>query len=332
MKWKRWLLVALGLSVGALVGVLLWTVEPGTWRALATLHPGWLAAAVGVHTLSWCFWGVRIHLLARGLGARIGAGRATQMVVASLFPAAITPAHFGGELMRIYLLKREGLSYGDATALTMGERVLDSILLIAAFPLGVLAFAPVLATQGWAQSFLWVTVGFFAGVLALFVLLLWKLELAMGLLERLLRRPHLRERIREEVLRFRSSLVTLILRRRGLALVGFGCTVGFWLCEFAVPSLVLLALGLDPAWWTSMAAQSILILFVLVPLTPGGSGVMELTAALLYTPLGLGGLLGVFLLLWRFIIYYVNLIVGALVSFKEMGRLGAVLEEEAPEN
>ncbi len=327
MKWKGWLLAALGLSVAALVAVLLWTVGPGTWSALASLHPAWLAAAVGVHGLSWLFWGVRIHLLARGLGARISPGRATQVVVASLFPAAITPAHFGGELMRIYLLKREGLGYGDATALTMGERVLDSLLLFAAFPIGVLAFAPVLASGGWAQSFLWVTMGFFAALLALLVLLLWKLELAMGLLERLLRKPHLKERIREEVLRFRSSLATLILRRRGLALAGFGCTVGFWLCEFAVPSFVLLALGLDPAWQLSMAAQSILILFVLVPLTPGGSGVMEATAALLYAPLGLGGLLGVFVLLWRFIIYYVNLLVGALASLKEMGQLGAVLEE-----
>jgi uncharacterized protein (TIRG00374 family) len=327
MKWKRWLLVALALSVAALVAVLLWTVEPGTWSALASLHPGWLALAVGVHALSWLFWGLRIHLLAMGLGARVAPGRATQVVVASLFPAAITPAHFGGELMRIYLLKREGLSYGDATALTMGERVLDSLLLFVAFPLGVLTFAPVLASQGWAQSFLWVTVGFFVGVLALFALLLWKLELAMGLLERLLRRPHLKERIREEVLRFRASLVTLILRRRGLALAGFGCTVGFWLCEFAVPSFVLLALGLDPAWHLSMAAQSILILFVLVPLTPGGSGVMEVTAALLYAPLGLGGLLGVFLLLWRFIIYYVNLMVGALASLKELGGMSEVLEK-----
>lgn len=326
MNWKRWLVAAVGLSVAALILVLLWTVEPGTWEALARLHPGWFAAALGVHVLSWLFWGVRIHLLAQGLGVRIGVRRATQVVVASLFPAAITPAHVGGEVMRIYLLKREGLSYGDATAVTMGERVLDSLLLFVAFPLGVLVFARILAEQAWAATFLWITVAFFIAVLALLLLLLAKLEWAMKVVERLLRKPALRERIREEVLRFRSSLVTTIVRRRRTAFLGFLCTAGFWVSEFAVPSFLLLALGMDPLWRASMAAQSILILFVLVPITPGGSGMMEATAALLYAPLGLGAVLGVFILLWRFIIYYTNLIVGGLASLRELGEMGRILQ------
>ena len=83
--------------------------------------------------------------------------------------------------------------------------------------------------------------------------------------------------------------------------------------------MILLALGLPPFWVESYAAQALLLIIVMLPTTPGSSGVAELGMAALYGVL-LGAshqyLLGVFVLLFRFITYHMNMICGAIFQYR----------------
>jgi hypothetical protein len=86
-----------------------------------------------------------------------------------------------------------------------------------------------------------------------------------------------------------------------------------------IPSMLLLALGLPPYFIESYAAQALLLIIVMLPTTPGSSGVTELGMAGLYGVL-LGSsqqyLLGVFVLLFRFISYHMNIICGAIFQYR----------------
>jgi uncharacterized protein (TIRG00374 family) len=96
-------------------------------------------------------------------------------------------------------------------------------------------------------------------------------------------------------------------------------TILMWSTGFMIPSMLLLSLGLDPFFIESYAAQALLLIIVMLPTTPGSSGITELGMAALYGVI-LGSshqyLLGVFVLLFRFISYHMNLICGAIFQYR----------------
>ena len=71
---------------------------------------------------------------------KISLWESTKIVIANLFLAAITPSMAGGEPVRIYLLKKDGLSIGAATASVLGERLLDAVFIIFCVPIGFFVF------------------------------------------------------------------------------------------------------------------------------------------------------------------------------------------------
>ena len=103
--------------------------------------------------------------------------------------------------------------------------------------------------------------------------------------------------------------------KRGF-LLGFVLTVLFWTTGFMIPSMLLLGLGLDPVFIQSYAAQILLLIIIMMPTTPGSSGVAEIGTAALYAPLIPTPLLGVCVVLFRLITYHMNLIAGAIFQYK----------------
>ena len=102
--------------------------------------------------------------------------------------------------------------------------------------------------------------------------------------------------------------------RKSLALASI-VTVIFWSSGFLIPSFVLMGLGLPPYFVESFAAQILLLVIIMMPTTPGSAGVAEVSIYGLYGVLigtGEGSLIGVFIVLYRFITYHMNFIVGAI--------------------
>ncbi|ENO12032.1 hypothetical protein MBGDC06_00555 [Thermoplasmatales archaeon SCGC AB-539-C06] len=71
----------------------------------------------------------------------------TKIVIANLFLANITPSMAGGEPVRIYLLNKDGLSIGGATASVLGERLLDAIFLLLCVPFALFVFGKYIDTD-----------------------------------------------------------------------------------------------------------------------------------------------------------------------------------------
>ena len=93
----------------------------------------------------------------------------------------------------------------------------------------------------------------------------------------------------------------------------------FWSVGFLIPSFVLMGLGLPPFFIESYAAQIILLVIIMLPLTPGSSGVAEISLYGLYGVLigtSPGSLIGVFIILYRLITFHMNLIVGAAFQYR----------------
>lgn len=113
---------------------------------------------------------------------------------------------------------------------------------------------------------------------------------------------------------FIRSLRRFIQVATGRVFIAWALTVIYWLLEFMIPSLILMGLGHEPEILKAFASQIVLMVLVLVPITPGSSGVAELGFTTTFAVFVEASLLGILVFAWRFITYYLNIIVGGLLS------------------
>ncbi|MEA3137342.1 MAG: glycosyltransferase 2 family protein [Thermoplasmata archaeon] len=325
-KYRRLVPWAVGLSLATLILLSVWFQARRGGDVLAELsrvQPSALAAALGLHILMQVAWATRIYVLGRGLGARVSLPRALTLVTAGLFAAAVTPGRVGGEPWRIAMLVRGGASGAAASRTIVADRAVDMLFFLA---LGAIAIALL-------PSFFGSDVGDvrILGLVALLGLLgiavaigfilvrPAKMALALGRLaglgDRLLRRPR-KERTPAIAAFFHEvtgGIGELLRRRPSAILAGAVLSFVLWTCELSILWVVLKGFGFDPPYFAAYLAGVLIVMVASVPALPGGTGVAEVAALALLTPLA-PGLTPAFLVAWRGMTYYVDLLAGGLTA------------------
>lgn len=335
-KTKISIFVSIALSVSIIVLILYFTIDAQTIQYLSQVSFRaeffvFFCIAILLNVLFWFIWGARLKVLSKVVdpNVHIGLWEATKIVIANQFLAGITPSAAGGEPVRIYLLNKDGLSTGGATAAVLGERLIDAIFILVLVPFGFFVFKDKINIALISYGVIIGIIVFVSGII-LFALALKYPEKTKGLLLRIStwlsrfskkpeRHQKMVNRISHEIDNFHTSMVLFITKGKKSFLGASGLTVLMWSTGFMIPSMLLLALGLPPFFVESYAAQALLLIIVMLPTTPGSSGVTELGMAALFGVL-LGAthqyLLGVFVLLFRFISYHMNVICGAIFQYR----------------
>jgi uncharacterized protein (TIRG00374 family) len=328
-QWK-WLALSVGFSLAVLIGLVYFTVDETTVAYLLRAHPAFLFLAVVLYTGAIAIWALRIRAMAAHLGYPVGFRHSFKLVCANLLMAAITPSKAGGEPVRIHQLYRAGVPVGDATAIVILERLLDGVVLglMGAVSILLLVFRLSRLNLEHIGNSILLALLFLSALLLFFVGLFVYSVHHPDLLKRFLRRTSrwftrrwdecrvdsFVTKMNREVDNFNRSLTDFVQRGlHGLAWAGL-LTGLYWIAEFGVASLVLMSLGQPPFLIESFIIQLVLAILLIVPLTPGGSGIAELGAASLYSLLIPSAIVGIFVFLWRMIGFYYNIIVGLLAS------------------
>jgi uncharacterized protein (TIRG00374 family) len=313
-------LVATLISLSAIIIIFKITNNGITYRTLSSINVKFVLFALSLHLLSWVFWSLRIQLLAFVIGHKVSFNLAFKTTLASNFLASLTPSSAGGEPMRIKMLADDGLSYGSATAVVLAERLLDSFLFLSAL---VVCFFLTSSVTGFGLE-----VGaVFLGLLILLLILLWVLIDRPEWIKQLIKWVGGKTRggktlaaVEKQIWLFREADIKLVEERKKIPAMML-VTIFLWTCEFLIPSVLLVGLGENPSLLYSITAQIIIAIISLAPLTPGGSGVAEISMGYLYSMFVPSYLLGVLVGLWRLITYFTNLIAGAIfmgVSFNRI--------------
>jgi uncharacterized protein (TIRG00374 family) len=335
-KTKISIFVSIALSLSIIVLILYFTIDAQTIQYLSQVsyHTEFFlffGAAVLLNVLYWFIWGARLKVLSKVIDPKvhISLWEATKIVIANQFLAGITPSLAGGEPVRIYLLNKDGLSTGGATAAVLGERLIDAVFILILVPFGFFVFKDKIDVQLISYGLIIGIIVFVAGIV-LFALALRYPQKTKALLLRISERlsrlskkkehsTHVVDRLGHEIDNFHDSMVLFLTKGKKSFLGAGALTVLMWSTGFMIPSMLLLSLGLSPFFIESYAAQALLLIIVMLPTTPGSSGVTELGMAALYGVL-LGAshqyLLGVFVLLFRFITYHMNVICGAIFQYR----------------
>ncbi|MDY6965165.1 MAG: flippase-like domain-containing protein [Halobacteriota archaeon] len=319
---KRSLLITILISIVS-VGLVLWlTMSIDDPIDLSKIDPFYLLLALSFHVGSWFFWSERMKILVEASGGHLSFPKSFKILVSCFFAAGITPSEVGGEPVKIYLLTEENMTFGDATAVVVTERFLDVIFLVLISPLGLFIFRDLVLSGGLIVIPI-IAVSFFVSVFSLLVLIIYRPEMVKSIstilfdivleIWRTERMQRLISRILKEIGSFIDGM-WIISRKRSELTLASGCTVARWLIDLCVAPLILMGLGSEPYFIHSFAAQILLVVLLLAPITPGGSGIAEIGSAAIFSTFVKGAPVGLFVVIFRLITYHVNLIVGAVAS------------------
>lgn len=324
----KWITSSILISIISIAFVLILTLDKTTIEVVREIQPGYIIAALVIHLFSFLIWGLRIKSMASALGHKIDLKTSIEMVISGTFVAALTPSSIGGEPLRIHLLRQKNMPVGQATAVILGERVLDALLILLAVPFSLYFLHGMLSDSrldkviilGEILSIIVFALMIYATVkpgfikLAINCLMRWIGRLSGKKTEQKLHK--LSESIDREIDEFHSSINIFLTEGRKGLYSGLMYTVIYWIVEFSSLPVTLMGLNQAPSVLISFAVQVLLMIIIVMPLTPGASGVAELAAISLFSIFVPANILGITVAAWRAFTFYTNIVAGGFVSFK----------------
>ncbi|MBE6506473.1 MAG: flippase-like domain-containing protein [Methanocorpusculum parvum] len=320
---KRLLLISLGISFTVLFLFLAFTIDRQTLQALQSANLWLILLALFMHIVSIGFWALRIQLMSKSLGYHVPFLHSFNLVCSNQFLASVTPSQVGGEPVRIYELVKAKVPVADATAVVIMERVFDAVVLligamVSLVLLNITTFG--IEIPDYMMTLSYFSSAVFFAVLVIFVVFARKPVLGKAVVSRAAhfflrkkdseKREAVSAKLLNSVNQFYESLGYFMGKSRYGTFIGLFFTALLWVNEFVLVSVLLMALGLEPYFALSFLFMILITVILMVPITPGGAGVAEVSMAGFFSLIVPANLLGVFVLLWRLIIYYFNLASG----------------------
>lgn len=296
------------------------TLQNIDWNSQAII---WLLIAVLAMVSRDLFYIIRIRLLTKN---RLSWKASTYVILLWEFASALSPGVVGGSAVAMFILNRETVPFGKATAIVIITAFMDNLFFVLLIPLvflfiDVATLFPDSDGASLALSW-WFWIGFsiiFSVCSLLYLTLFWFPNLASRFLLFIFRFPLIKrwrfiavewgkdiERASKE---FQSEPFLFWVKV-------FGSTFFSWISRYFVINAILNAF-LDLGFIDNIVVlgkQLILWLFMLVSPTPGGSGVAEYAFGELLASFSSSMiLLTALALIWRLISYFPYLFIGAIV-------------------
>jgi uncharacterized protein (TIRG00374 family) len=326
----RGLRIFLVITILAIVLVLVFTVDRSTYRALRTMVPLFLLLSLFLALLHLYLDFLRLQVLTWALGKFISFKSSVEFTMGGLFLGAVTPFQSGGIPLQVYILKREGFSIGEGTAIILFRAVLALGVVFVALP-GIIYYYRVISAAHALRSILNYLFFFYLFAIIILLLILYRTEQVRRGLHRfgdfLRRKKVIRsdrprsivDRMLDEVENFKKSMVLFFRAGKWKTLLSFLLTLISMGIYFLIAPSLLYGLGVQVPIIKAAILQLVLTyLLVFIP-TPGASGVAELGGFSLFALICPKELLGIYVLLWRFFTFYLSVIIGALVLIRMVG-------------
>lgn len=251
-----------------------------------------------------------------------------QVVMLWEFSSALTPSVVGGSGVAIFILNREGVNLGRSTATIFVTAMMDEVFYILSVPL-VLLLIPMdrLFPGEWAADAFGVEAIrplFYAGysfIVALTVIIILSIFLFPTLFKRLLMRLFSWRPLR----RWRRwitntgqeiELASAELKGRPISywIKAFVPTVLAWTARFLTLNFIILAFVHPIDQVVVFGRQLVMWVIMLISPTPGSSGVAEYFFSVFFQDIvSLGSQVLLIALIWRFLTYFLYLILGVIV-------------------
>ena len=287
----------------------------------------WFYIGLGFVSLfmMWMAKALRMYSTGRGMGIQIEFGFYLQLYLATCFISHVTPFNSGGTPLQIYLLHKKGVSIGRATALTVVDLGLNTLVFFILIPVALWisfhSFNPNHFSQFYQllpriMTILAVIVAvWFVLYFTRFWVKLMQSSL-VGKLIKFIRRKGWIQHFRHEWERFKEGWLILMRQNPKSLFIAVTATIFYWFFYLLLAPLIFWAMGRMISFFQLIGWQ---LLFnfaqVFIP-TPGGSGGSELVLVYIFKNIIGPSRVGTFVLLWKIYTFFSTLVVGSFFFWK----------------
>jgi uncharacterized protein (TIRG00374 family) len=307
------------------------TTDRDLLASLGAFPREYLFLAVGLGLVPWFTNALRLRIWTHFIGHPLSFRDAFRLTLATELASAATPTASGGGLFRWGLLVQRGVSPGAAASLVSLVVLEDTLFFLFAIPVGVVLSSawnlPILQRvaeqiQGSALEAL--------GIAALLGGVSWALArlVLSGRLGARARRRGVRGVVRARrrthgAWRDARSVYELIARRgRSRFALSMTLTAVQWACRYSVVSALIAFLGAPVYPVLFFVLQWVIFTLLNFVPTPGAAGGAEAAFYLVFSAFLPGPVIGLATAGWRFLTFYLQLALGALV-FMVLNAVGA---------
>lgn len=285
----------------------------------------WLLVSLLLLIGYWLFSSITMKLITNKFNKKINLKEIFRINVITQFFNGITPSSSGGQPYQIYALKKLGLTIADGTNISIQTFVCYQFALVL---LGFIAllfnkvfnlFVPVKLLK------LLVVLGFIVNILVAFFLFIITITKKTNkkVINKLIKwgsklkiiknKEEISKKMNNSVEQFQRGTY-LLLKDKKLLLVAVLCQFIGLICLYSIPLALLL--GMD-YYQFNLGLSIIVTAYVMVagsfvPL-PGGTGGLEYAFLTFFGNFIGGSMVTALMLLWRFITYYLGMIVGGIM-------------------
>lgn len=275
-------------------------------------------------------------------GGKLSWYKSFEVIMLWEFGSAVTPGAVGGIALALFVLKKEGISYGRSTATIMLTTFLDNLAFVLVFGglylflgekmflvsalcdeirgnviLEALSNAASKSILGW---------GVYAASATFFGVALFVLPNQAQRLFSALASINWLGKISKDIKKLGADLSLASVEFRQMPVSFFAknflATLTAWISRYALANALLFAFAsADLNQLEVFARQYVLWIFVVIPSTPGASGLAELSFIAMNCEYIKPGLAASIAVIWRLYSYYLYLAVGAIVLPKWWARV-----------
>lgn len=332
---RLWLyvLIAVGMSVAAIVLLSLFTMDHNTFKAISHVEIFSLIMVTVLVIGRWVTETLRYTLIIKAVGRKLSFGKTAKSILGAAFTGAVTPYRSASFPTQVFFLTRYGLTGGEATAVSLTGGAISLLVMTVAMPIVlVLSLSKMHVSLGMSTVIVCVAViAFFAFMVAVYSMrdpsrsTRIVRRLTPGFLKRKPKYERFEERLAKGMEDFSRSLHTLLKARKRLLIAIVLLTIVFWLAGAFVASWILRGLGYPQYFWKAMLGQMLVTSILPFTPVPGESGVAEVAFAGVFSIFIAKNTLALVTVTWRFFMLYLPLIglgIGFVLAANDARRIG----------
>ncbi|QNO15163.1 flippase-like domain-containing protein [Alkalicella caledoniensis] len=306
-------LLVLAIAIGVLINIalLIRDFHPTTVESLKAIDKNLIITLLFLLILSWLIEGLRLKWLSNKLKINLNLKDAIKLHLVTMFGAFSTPLGSGEIPMFMYWGLKKGEDLESFSALAILRLLFTKMIFLSFIVANYIIYR---GNRGWGAvgegAFYAVTV-MVLGTFLFYTALVFKLNSLKKLTKFIKFLPN---KFKDKEVVVTPQVKEILLHK---PFIPFLLTLCYWIVFFS-PAIILaqrLNLPLNPIGLLFQQAT----VYMTIPLSPvpGGAGVVELLYYGIFSNLLSGGQLAVFILIIRFINFYIPLMVGAFIAIRE---------------
>ncbi|MEX2463847.1 MAG: lysylphosphatidylglycerol synthase transmembrane domain-containing protein, partial [Balneolaceae bacterium] len=311
----KYLAISILLSLISIGIVIYLTYTPGIFEHLKAKRLPGLVLAIFVSLLRIYFSAAKIRFLADKMISKMASIR---IALTWDFASAVTPSTIGGAPVATFAMTREGIKFGQSSAIILYGVLLDQFWYALAVPILLITsiYFQVLPEEiGMVGNVTMLLI--YSGLLMYGALLTYGLLINPASLKKILKTifswPFLRkysDKINSEAENLEEYSMRLRKKPLNFVIKAFFLSTMSWLCRIALPVIVILSLLPGDEVLLILRSLAMNLAFLVIP-TPGGSGGAEGLFAIFLGPLiDRTAFIGLAVFAWRIISYYISIGLG----------------------